>query len=85
MKPEIYDRLTTSGADGATVVEEFLFIAHETGMPARSKTGRLLVSLTAKPEALLLAERAVQMDGRYQEAWEILEPLHNNQMFQNES
>ena len=59
------------------------FIAHETGMPSRSKTGRLLASLTSKPEALLLSGELLQMDGRYQEAWEILEPLFENQMFQD--
>ena len=72
------------GADETQVVEGVAFIAHETGMPARSKTGRLLASLTSKPEALLLAGELLQMDGRYQEAWEILEPLYENQMFQND-
>ena len=35
------------------------------GMPSRSKTGRLLASLTSKPEALLLSGEFLQMDGRY--------------------
>ena len=72
------------GADETQVVEGMSFIAHETGMPSRSKTGRLLASLTSKPEALLLAGELLQMDGRYQEAWEILEPLFENQMFQED-
>ena len=38
------------GADETQVVEGMAFIAHETGMPSRSKTGRLLASLTSKPE-----------------------------------
>lgn len=72
------------GADETLVVEGMAFIAHETGMPSRSKTGRLLASLTSKPEALLLAGELLQMDGRYQEAWEILEPLYENQMFRDD-
>lgn len=71
------------GADETQVVEGMAFIAHETGIPSRSKTGRLLASLTSKPEALLLSGELLQMDGRYQEAWEILEPLFENQMFQD--
>ncbi len=72
------------GADETQVVEGMSFIAHETGMPSRSKTGRLLASLTSKPQALLLAGELLQMDGRYQEAWEILEPLFENQMFKED-
>ena len=69
------------GADETLVVEGMAQISHETGIPSRSNTGRLLASLTSKPEALLLAGELLQMDGRYQEAWEILEPLYTNQMF----
>lgn len=69
------------GADETFVVEGMAQISHATGIPSRSNTGRLLASLTSKPEALLLAGELLQMDGRYQEAWEILEPLFTNQMF----
>ncbi len=71
------------GAEETLVVEGMAHISHATGLPSRSNTGRLLASLTSKPEALLLAGELLQMDGRYQEAWEILEPLYTNQMFED--
>jgi tetratricopeptide (TPR) repeat protein len=69
------------GADETSIVEGMAIISHETGIPSRSSTGRVLASLTAKPEALLLAGELLFIDGRYQEAWEILEPLFANNMF----
>lgn len=80
---ENFQKAYRYGADETLVVEGMAHISHATGMPTRSTTGRLLASLTAKPEALLLAGELLQMDGRYQEAWEVLEPLHNNQMFED--
>mgnify|MGYP001218042773 CR=1 FL=1 len=72
------------GADETSIVEGMAIISHETGIPSRSSTGRVLASLTAKPEALLLAGELLYIDGRYQESWEILEPLFANHMFSEE-
>lgn len=69
------------GADEATVVESMAFVSQATGIPNRAKTGRLLASLTSRPESLLLAGELLQMDGFYAESKEVLEPLYLNNIF----
>ena len=54
------------------------------GMPARSKTGSTIGFANVKAGSIVLAGELLQMDGRYQEAWEILEPFYENQMFQDD-
>jgi tetratricopeptide (TPR) repeat protein len=71
------------GADEATIVEGIAYVSHATGIPNRAKTGRLLASLTSRPESLLLAGELLQMDGYYDESIEVLEPLHSNKMFED--
>ena len=63
---EIYDRLTTMVQMKHKLSKAWHLLPMKLGMPARSKTGRLLASLTSKPEALFLAGELLQMDGRYQ-------------------
>ena len=72
------------GADEATVVESMAFVSQATGIPNRAKTGRLLASLTSRPESLLLAGELLQMDGFYAESKEVLEPLYLNNIFDEE-
>jgi hypothetical protein len=78
---ELLKRAYLYGANEATIIEGLSFVSLETGSPSRGVTGRLLANLTARPESVLLAAELLQMEGYFEESYDLLLPLYQAQEF----
>jgi len=72
---EAYREAALMGAPGPAVVEGLAVVSLATNVPPRAPTGRVLASLTGRPETLLLAVELMQRDGFYAETRPILEAI----------